>query len=126
MSKVKLAKELKAKKKRLKSIEFEIGCYDPKPSISAAMLKAGEVGFEFSGHGSGMGSEDFGLVLDYDGGYYYLGFHDYGNKVVSDLTDNREDSGEDGDIYQGRISGLWKHIDKIVAELSGKKKVAKK
>lgn len=126
LSKTQLAKELKAKKKRLKSIEFEISCYDPKPSISAAMLKAGELGFSFSGHGCGFGSEFFGLILYYDDGHYYLDFQDYGNKVVVNLNDNKENSDEGGDIYEGRISGLWKHIDKIVSDLVGKKKVVKK
>ena len=126
MTKTQLTKELKAKKKRLESIQEEINWYNPKPSIATAMLKAGELGFSFSGHGCGFGSECFGLILYYDDGFYYLDFQDHGNKVVVDLDDNKEDSDEGGDIYEGRISGLWKHIDKIVSDLAGKKKVVKK
>lgn len=99
------------KKKNIKDIEFEISCYDPKPSIAKAMLYAGELGFEFSGHGSALGSDDFGLVKNYDGGYYYFGIYDYGDKVIADLTENSMDSYEDCKlICKGRLPTVLKRL----------------
>lgn len=86
------------------------------------MLYAGELGFEFSGHGCGCGSEDFGLVKDYDGGYYYFGIYDYGSKVISDLTENSIDSYEDRKVIcKGRLSTVLKRLETCDKVLTKKK-----
>jgi len=92
------------KKARIKEIEQEIEWYEVKKSIADAMLKLGEVGFEFSGHGCGLGGEDFNLVTK----DLYVNFCDMGKKVKVSITNNDEDMDE---VFSGTVKGALKYLE---------------
>lgn len=45
-----------------REIEDEIQWYEPKARTRRLMRSLGKLGFQFSGHGAGLGGEDFGLI----------------------------------------------------------------
>jgi hypothetical protein len=97
-------------KKSLKEIREEIEWYNPKKQIADAMLELGELGFEFNGHGCGLGGEDFGLIFNYaEERYFYFSLTDLGNKVIVEISDNFYDENihpedeQSKDIFKGSV-----------------------
>ena len=103
------------KRQRMKTIRDEIKWYEPKKRIADAMLALGELGFEFSGHGVGLGGEDLGLW--YDKLSLYFNFCDRGNKVVASITDNTnlDSETEPQELFEGTIGQAMKFITKRLA-----------
>lgn len=48
--------------KAQKGIEHEIEWYETSRNVSKLMRRLGRLGFEFSGHGTGFGGEDFSFI----------------------------------------------------------------
>ena len=93
------------KKQRLKEIKDEIELYGIRKPIAEAMLRFGEVGFEFSGHGFGMGGEDFGLVMSpqKETYSYYVNFCDKGRSCVVEINLDDEGMEEPTTLFEGTI-----------------------
>ena len=91
------------KRQRIKEIKNEIEWYGVKKRIADAMLKLGEAGFKFSGHGYGLGGEDFSLV----GKGLYINFCDQGKKVIASISNNDD---EMEDVFCGTIGESLKYL----------------
>ena len=98
--------------KAQKEIEHEIEFYNPRPKIAKGMRELGEMGFEFSGHGTGIGGEDFGLVKD----PFYVNLCNTGTKVKGAVyQSNPPDSSEladTGPMFEGTVDQAIKYIRK--------------
>ena len=105
--KVQSPQEKRRIKKNLKEIEQEIAWYDPKPSIKNAMLKLGRMGFAFSGHGYGMGEEDFSL----ENQSYFIALSDCGRNVEARLTTMDD---EFTLLFEGTIGNLFVFMKKTL------------
>lgn len=76
------------KARRIADIKEEIKWYGVKRKIANVMLRLGNMGFEFSGHGAGMGGEDFGLTMDLSKSkYMHVSISDMGRKGTSYFAD---------------------------------------
>jgi len=93
------------KAQRIKEIKDEIKWYKPKKKIADAMLELGEAGFEFSGHGVGLGGEDFNLKTP----KFYVNFCDMGKKVIASIYGN-DDNVEVKGIFEGTVGGALKYL----------------
>lgn len=103
------------KRQRLKEIKDEIGFYGIRKTIAEAMLKFGEVGFEFSGHGFGMGGEDFGLILhpkkNLPNSSYYVNFCSKGRSCQVQITRDDEDCNEIKTLFKGTVGKSLKFLE---------------
>lgn len=71
----------------IRAMQQEIAFYSiPKP-IKNAMLKLARIGYEPSGHGCGIGSEDWNIIKDFGkDGYIYINFNWDGKRCASSYT----------------------------------------
>lgn len=90
----------------LQDIEQEIIHYQPKTRIANFMRELGKRGFGFSGHGTGFGSEHFGLANN----KLYVAIEDTGNKTKVIITRPTWDCEE---VFTGTIGGALKFIKAI-------------
>lgn len=72
------------KAKRMAEIRQEISWYKPQRRVRETLLKLGDWGFMFSGHGVGFGGEDFSMIYTSvgTGEYLYVGVTDHGNGKI--------------------------------------------
>lgn len=92
------------KKRRIQEIKLEIKWYGIRNNIAKAMLELGKLGFQFSGHGSGFGGEDFNLFNK----TLYVNFCDRRKKgVVTTVTTNDESCEL---LFEGTIGKAMKFI----------------
>lgn len=98
------------KKQIMAEIESEISGYDMKKSVANAMRKLGELGFRFSGHGSGYGVEHFGLIK----GQFYFSIEDSIDGTKGVIT---WDTGSDEDgievIFTGTLRKALNFVKKM-------------
>ncbi len=108
------------KRQRIKEIKHEIEWYGIRKPIANAMLELGEIGFEFSGHGCGMGGEDFGLVKypkkNQPDCYFYVNFCDKGRSCEVQVT--RDWMGVDETLFKGTIGKAINFVNKHVYPLT--------
>lgn len=87
-------------------IEQEIVHYRPKSSIAKFMRELCKRGFRFSGHGTGFGSEHFGLSSR----KLYVAIEDTGKKIKVIIT---RPNWECEEVFSGTIGGAMKFIKAI-------------
>lgn len=102
----------KTASKRMKEIKQEIEWYNIRKPIADAMIKLGELGFEFSGHGCGCGGEDFGLINEKQD--RYVNFCDRGNscEVMVNTAATYDEDGCPVTLFKGTIGKALKFIEK--------------
>lgn len=82
--------------KNIREMQNEINGYNVPKRIADAMMELAKAGFEFSGHGCGMGAEDWGIIFSNKSfkAYSYVSFIYDGSKIVTDVTVAEEDCKE--------------------------------
>lgn len=75
-------------------MDEEISWYNPSKAISKAMRDLALVGFSPSGHGCGLGGEDWSISKDFKNGYIYVSFSSDLNHSVSLVTNNTDEEEE--------------------------------
>ncbi len=99
-------------KKNIRAMQEEVDWYNPPKSIAKAMMEMASIGFSPSGHGCGLGGEDWSISKEYKNGYIYASFcTDHSNDisvVIYDSEDNLED------YCNSRPSGIVKLAKELV------------
>lgn len=107
-----MKKKPTVKQKNIKEIKREIEWYNIRKPIADAMIKLGNLGFEFSGHGCGCGGEDFGLINEKKD--RYVNFCDRGNscEVTVNTTGTLDEDSLPITLFKGTIGKALNFIKK--------------